>query len=92
MALAQELMDPSGGPSGAYHLAMARLQLQKEQFKDAEESIQEALQYSYQVCLSVLTFIWVCPSAGWSVRPVGRSDSPSVDQLVRNLFFLNANF
>ena len=57
MALAQELMDPSGGPSGAYHLAMARLQLQKEQFKDAEESIQEALQYSYQVgpsvCLSV---------------------------------------
>ena len=49
MALAQELMDPSGGTSGAYHLAMARVQLQKEQFKDAEESIQEALQHSYQV-------------------------------------------
>ena len=49
MALAQELMDPSGGPSGHYFLAMARLQLQREQFKDAEESIQEALQYSYQV-------------------------------------------
>ena len=53
MALAQELMDPSGGTSGAYHLAMARVQLQKEQFKDAEESIQEALQHSYQVRVHV---------------------------------------
>ena len=53
MALAQELMDPSGGPSGGYHLAMAKMQLQKEQFKEAEESIQEALQYSYQVCTGI---------------------------------------
>ena len=60
MALAQELMDPSGGTSGAYHLAMARVQLQKEQFKDAEESIQEALQHSYQVRRMVIALCSDC--------------------------------
>merc|ERR1719309_1144290 len=32
LALAQELRHPVGGLSGAYHIALARLRLQKEEF------------------------------------------------------------
>merc|ERR1719419_416869 len=48
LALAQELSHPSGGPSCAYHIALARLRLQKEEFKAAEAALQDSLQYSYK--------------------------------------------
>ncbi|XP_064621218.1 cilia- and flagella-associated protein 70-like isoform X2 [Lineus longissimus] len=47
-ALAHELLDPMGGPTAAYHIAFARLKLQKKEFEDAEDSLNEALQLDYQ--------------------------------------------
>jgi hypothetical protein len=38
-----------GGPTAAYHIAFARLKLQKKEFEDAEETLDEALQLDYQV-------------------------------------------
>ena len=49
LALAQELRHPVGGLSGSYHIALARLHLQKEEYKEAEAAVQDALQFSYQV-------------------------------------------
>jgi len=48
LALAQELRHPVGGLSSAYHIALGRLLLQKEDYKQAEAAIQDALQFSYQ--------------------------------------------
>lgn len=39
-----------GGPTADYHIAMARLKLQKRELSDAEEELNEALQLDYQVC------------------------------------------
>ena len=53
-ALAHHLLDVSGGPSAEYHIALARLKLQKDQLQEAEESLKEALQFDYQVlCLNL---------------------------------------
>ena len=38
-----------GGPTADYHIAMARLKLQKRELADAEEELNEALQLDYQV-------------------------------------------
>lgn len=38
-----------GGPTADYHIAMARLKLQKRELPDAEEELNEALQLDYQV-------------------------------------------
>jgi hypothetical protein len=40
-----------GGPTSQYHIAFARLKLQKKETADAEESLNEALQFDYQVGL-----------------------------------------
>lgn len=50
-ALAHELLSPVGGPTSQYHIAFARLKLQKKETTDAEESLNEALQFDYQVGL-----------------------------------------
>ncbi|CAC5385598.1 Cilia- and flagella-associated protein 70 [Mytilus coruscus] len=47
-ALAHELLSPVGGPTSQYHIAFARLKLQKKETTDAEESLNEALQFDYQ--------------------------------------------
>ncbi|XP_046893282.1 cilia- and flagella-associated protein 70 [Hypomesus transpacificus] len=47
-ALAQELLCPDGGLSSSYHLAMARLQLQRAEYGSAQLSLQEALKDSFQ--------------------------------------------
>lgn len=47
-----------GGPTAEYHIAMARLKLQKRELTDAEEELNEALQLDYQVS-TVLT----CPTS-----------------------------
>ncbi|CAG2258083.1 Cilia- and flagella-associated protein 70 [Mytilus edulis] len=47
-ALAHELLSPVGGPTSMYHIAFARLKLQKKETTDAEESLNEALQFDYQ--------------------------------------------
>ncbi|XP_052097650.1 cilia- and flagella-associated protein 70-like isoform X3 [Mytilus californianus] len=47
-ALAHELLSPAGGPTSQYHIAFARLKLQKKETTDAEESLNEALQFDYQ--------------------------------------------
>uniref|UniRef100_W5M3G9 Cilia and flagella associated protein 70 n=1 Tax=Lepisosteus oculatus TaxID=7918 RepID=W5M3G9_LEPOC len=44
-ALAQELLCPDGGPSSSYHVALARLHLQRGEFDDADKNLQEALQF-----------------------------------------------
>ena len=48
-ALVQELLCPDGGLSSSYHLAMARLQLQRAEYGSAQLSLQEALKDSFQV-------------------------------------------
>ncbi|KAI4878195.1 hypothetical protein NFI96_018270, partial [Prochilodus magdalenae] len=47
-ALAQELLCPDGGPSSAYHLALAHVQLLQGKFSSAETSLQEALGNGFQ--------------------------------------------
>ncbi|KAK2186875.1 hypothetical protein NP493_185g01050 [Ridgeia piscesae] len=47
-ALAYHLLEPMGGPSAEYHIALARLKLQKRQLEEAAESLQEALQFDHQ--------------------------------------------
>ncbi|KAI0237880.1 Cilia- and flagella-associated protein 70 [Lamellibrachia satsuma] len=47
-ALAYHLLEPTGGPSAEYHIALARLKLQKRQLQEAAESLQEALQFDHQ--------------------------------------------
>ncbi|KAL3873547.1 hypothetical protein ACJMK2_036646 [Sinanodonta woodiana] len=46
--LAHELLCPMGGPTAAYHISLARLKLQKKELSEAENSINEALQFDYQ--------------------------------------------
>lgn len=48
-ALAKHLLDPMGGPSAEYNIALARLKLQKHSLDEAEECLSEALQYDHQV-------------------------------------------
>lgn len=38
-----------GGPTSGYHINYARLKLQKKEYKEAENSLDEALQFDYQV-------------------------------------------
>ncbi|XP_053401249.1 cilia- and flagella-associated protein 70-like isoform X9 [Mercenaria mercenaria] len=47
-ALAHELLSPMGGLTAHYHIALARVKLQKSDLKEAEESLNEALQFDYQ--------------------------------------------
>ena len=48
-ALAHELLSPMGGATAHYHIALARVKLQKRELEEAEESLNEALQFDYQV-------------------------------------------
>ena len=50
-ALGIQLLNASneGGPSADFHIAMARLKLQKKELADAEEELNDALQLDYQV-------------------------------------------
>ena len=48
-SLAHHLLDEYGGPSAQYHIALARLKLQKRNLEEAEESLKEALQFDHQV-------------------------------------------
>lgn len=51
-ALAHELLSPMGGATAQYHISLARVKLQKRELSEAEESLNEALQFDYQVkCL-----------------------------------------
>ncbi|XP_072171577.1 cilia- and flagella-associated protein 70-like [Diadema setosum] len=47
-ALSHELLDPRGGPTSAYHVALARLKLQKKELNEANESLNQALVLNYQ--------------------------------------------
>ncbi|CAH1791968.1 unnamed protein product, partial [Owenia fusiformis] len=47
-ALAHELLEPNGGPGAIYHIAYARLKLQKKEMEEAELSLKEALQFDHQ--------------------------------------------
>ncbi|KAJ8044742.1 Cilia- and flagella-associated protein 70 [Holothuria leucospilota] len=47
-ALAHELINPTGGPTQLYHVALARLHLQKKEYDDAEKSLTQALVLDYQ--------------------------------------------
>ncbi|KAK3801767.1 hypothetical protein RRG08_048354 [Elysia crispata] len=47
-ALGHELVTCDGGPNAEYHIAMARLKLQKGEYTMAQESLQEALQFDFQ--------------------------------------------
>lgn len=48
-SLAHELLLPTGGPTAIYHIAYARLKLQKHELDEAEESLNEAMQFDHQV-------------------------------------------
>lgn len=50
-ALGIQLLNVSreGGPTADFHIAMARLKLQKKELTDAEEELNDALQLDYQV-------------------------------------------
>ena len=41
-----------GGPTADFHIAMARLKLQKKELQDAEEELNDALQLDFQVHLT----------------------------------------
>ncbi|KAL4238526.1 Cilia- and flagella-associated protein 70 [Mactra antiquata] len=47
-ALAHELLSPMGGLTAQYHISLARVKLQKNELKEAEDSLNEALQFDYQ--------------------------------------------
>ncbi|XP_059148313.1 cilia- and flagella-associated protein 70-like isoform X2 [Physella acuta] len=47
-ALGHELVTCSGGPSAAYNICLARLRLQKGEYREAEECLTEALQTEFQ--------------------------------------------
>lgn len=47
--MAHELLSPMGGLTAQYHISLARVKLQKNDLKEAEESLNEALQFDYQV-------------------------------------------
>ncbi|XP_052768283.1 cilia- and flagella-associated protein 70-like isoform X5 [Mya arenaria] len=47
-ALAHELLSPMGGATAQYHIALARVKLQKRELEEGEESLNEALQFDYQ--------------------------------------------
>ncbi|KAL8611122.1 hypothetical protein ACOMHN_064412 [Nucella lapillus] len=47
-ALAHELLTTPNGKTPRYHLALARLRLQKEDYENAEHSLNEALQVQHQ--------------------------------------------
>ncbi|XP_022106996.1 cilia- and flagella-associated protein 70-like isoform X2 [Acanthaster planci] len=46
--LAHELLDPRGGPSVAYFVALARFKLQRKEFEEAQDSLNQALLLNYQ--------------------------------------------
>lgn len=48
-ALAQELLCPEGGLSSSYHLARARMQLLRGDYRSVEDSLKKALNDSFQV-------------------------------------------
>ena len=50
-ALAHHLLDPLGGPSAEFHIALARLKLQKNELEEADKNLHEALQFDYNVSL-----------------------------------------
>lgn len=56
--MAHELLNPMGGATAQYHIAFARVKLQKGELAEAEESLNEALQFDYQV--SLLTHCLYC--------------------------------
>lgn len=58
-ALAKHLLEdgPTGGPSAEYHIALARLLLQKQQLEEAEYNLNQALQYDHQVRLEYCEFV-----------------------------------
>ncbi|XP_052275784.1 cilia- and flagella-associated protein 70-like isoform X5 [Dreissena polymorpha] len=47
-ALAHELLSPLGGATALYHISLARVKLQKRELHQAEDSLNEALQFDYQ--------------------------------------------
>ena len=47
--MAHELLTTTHGKTPAYHIATARLKLQKEEYDEAEESLNAALQVEHQV-------------------------------------------
>lgn len=51
--MAHELLSPMGGATAHYHIALARVKLQKGELAEAEESLNEALQFDYQVSFHV---------------------------------------
>ena len=53
-ALAHELLTSESGKTPAYHLATARLQLQKEEYREAEETLTAALQAQHQVNTDII--------------------------------------
>ena len=55
-ALAHELVTSQGGPNAAYHISLARLKLQKGEYPAAEENLNEALQFDFQVNLGIISF------------------------------------
>ena len=47
--MAKELVNPTGGPNGQYHIFLARIKLAKNQLEEAEKHVTESLSYDYQV-------------------------------------------
>jgi Flp pilus assembly protein TadD len=47
-SLAKHLLEPLGGQSCSYYIAMAKLHLQKGQMEEAEEALKEAVQFDHQ--------------------------------------------
>ncbi|XP_038074225.1 cilia- and flagella-associated protein 70-like isoform X4 [Patiria miniata] len=47
-ALAHELLDPKGGPTTAYYVALARFKLQRKELEEAQDSLNQALLLNYQ--------------------------------------------
>ena len=59
--LSHQLLDPLGGPSAEYHIALARLKLQKSDMDEAEASLKEALQFDHQVNVNKVNSVIVDP-------------------------------
>ena len=54
--MAHHLLDPLGGASARYHIALARLHMQKNQLAEAEQNLNAAVQVDFQV-ISLFDFL-----------------------------------
>ncbi|KAK7502734.1 hypothetical protein BaRGS_00005984 [Batillaria attramentaria] len=70
-ALAHELLTTPNGKTPEYHIALARLKLQKQEYDDAEFNLNSALEVDHQFAKAKTTFLMACKKSPSCVSWLG---------------------